>query len=144
MIEELSLWAAQDALLGALADQEALDRGGADEVALDLGFPADIAPEHVWIDGGARGSLTNELTGTNPSDEQFRIKVFCFVQSAEGYDAARDRLKTLATAVEAALASDDFAAAVDSWTIPGFTLDSGTDGSNRQLCLELTVECRCW
>lgn len=144
MIEELSLWSAQDALLEALADQEALDRGGADEVALDLGFPTDIQPEHVWIDGGANGALTNELTDTVPSDETFRFKVFVFVQSAEDYAGARDRLKTLATAVEAALASSTFAAVVPSWGIPEYRLDAGTDGSNRQVCLELTVECRCW
>lgn len=144
MIAELHLWAAQDALLAALGDQEAYDAGGESEVALDLGFPSEIQPEHVWIEGGADGALTNELTGSQPSDETFRIKLFIFVSAANDYAAVRDRLKTLATAAEAALASSAFAAAVPSWSIPTYRLDAGTDGSNRQLCLELSVECRCW
>jgi hypothetical protein len=143
MIDELNLWAAQDALLAALREQVAFDVGGAGEVALGLGFPAEIQPEHVWIDGTAEGKLSAELTGSRPSNETFQTKLFVFVQ-ADDYVATRDRLKTLATACEAALASATFGAVVDSWSVPRYRLDAGTDGSNRQLCLELAVECSCW
>ena len=143
MIDELHLWAAQDALLAALKDQAAFDVGGAGEVALDLGFPAEIQTEHVWIDGEAEGKLSAELTGPRPSDEAFQTKLFVFVQ-ADDYVTTRDRLKALATACEAALASQVFGAVVDSWSIPHYRLGAGTDGSNRQLCLELAVECSCW
>lgn len=143
MIDELGLWAAQDALLAALRAQAAFDVGGAGEVALDLGFPAEIQTEHVWIDGEAEGKLSAELTGPKPSDETFQTKLFVFVQ-ADDYVTTRDRVKVLATACEAALASAGFAAVVDAWSIPRYRLDAGTDGTNRQLCLELTVECSCW
>ena len=129
MIEELGLWAAQDALMVALAAQPALDRGGADEVALDLGFPAAIEPKHVWLEGGADGKLTNELTGTKPSDETFTFSVFVYAQAGDDYAAVRDTVKTLARAVEDALASDTFAAAVPAWSIPEYRADAGTDGS---------------
>ena len=144
MIDELHLWAAQDALLAELAVQPALDRGGEDEVALDLGFPTSIRPQHVWIDGGANGTLSAELTGSRPSDETFRFKVIVFVQAAADYADVRDSLKTLAGAVEDALASDGFAAVVPSWSIPTWTLDSGTEDAKRSLALDLDVECRCW
>jgi hypothetical protein len=143
MIDELTLWAAQDALLAALREQEAFDVGGAAEVAIGLGFPAEIQPEHVWIDGEAEGKVTFELTGSRPSDETFQTKLFCYVQAGD-YDEARDRLKALTTACETALASATFGAVIESWSIPRYRLDAGTDGSNRQLCLELTVECSCW
>ncbi len=144
MIDELHLWAAQDALAGgARATQEAFDVGGAGEVAIDLGFPADIQPAHVWIDGEAEGKLAAELTGAEPSRRDLPVKLFVFVQAGD-YVEARDRVKALAAACEAALASAAFAAVVDSWSIPRYRLDAGTDGSNRQLCLELTVECSCW
>lgn len=143
MIDELSLWAAQDALLAALKEQEALDVGGADEVALDLGFPTEIQTEHVWIDGEAEGTLSFELTGSKPSDETFQFKLFVFVQEGD-YVTTRNRVKALGTACEAALASQTFGAVVDSWRIPQYRLGAGTDGSNRQLCLELTVGCSCW
>ncbi len=144
MIAELNLWAAQDALLTALGAKEALDRGGAAEVALDIGFPVNVRPEHVWIAGEADGALESELTARGPSRETFRLDVFVFVAAAEEYAVLRDRLKTLATAVEGALASDGFAAVVPSWSVTQYRLEEGTDGTNRQLCLELTVECRCW
>jgi len=143
MIDELHLWAAQDALLAALKGQAAFDVGGAGEVALGLGFPTEIQTEHVWIDGEAEGKLSAELTGTKPSDETFQVKLFVFVQEGD-YVTTRDRLKTLASACEAALASQAFGAAVDSWSIPRYRLGAGTDGSSRQLCLELAVECSCW
>jgi hypothetical protein len=143
MIDELNLWAAQDALLAALKGQAAFDVGGAAEVALDLGFPAEIQAEHVWIDGEAEGKLSAELTGPRPSDETFQTKLFVFVQAGD-YVTTRDRVKVLATACEAALASATFGAVVDSWSIPRYRLGAGTDGSNRQLCLELAVECSCW
>jgi hypothetical protein len=144
MIEELNLWAAQDALMVALASQPALDRGGAGEVALDLGFPARIEPKHIWLDGGADGRVTNELSGTKPSDEAFTFSVFVYVQAGEDYATIRDTLKALARAVEDALGSATFAAAVPAWSITQYLLDAGTDGTNRQLALELKVECRCW
>jgi hypothetical protein len=143
MIDELNLWAAQDALLAALKGQAAFDVGGAGEVALDLGFPTDIQTEHVWVDGEAEGKLTAELTGPKPSDETFQTKLFVYVQAGD-YAETRDRVKALATACAAALASQVFGTVVDSWSIPRYRLDAGTDGSNRQLCLELTVECSCW
>lgn len=143
MSDDLNLWTSQDALLTALREQEAFDVGGAGEVALDLGFPAEIQPEHVWIGGDAEGKLSAELTGPKPSDETFQTKLFVFVQ-ADDYVTTRDRLKTLTTACVAALASDTFGAAVDSWSVPRYRLEAGTDGSNRQLCLELAVECSCW
>jgi hypothetical protein len=143
MIDELRLWDAQDALLTALREQAAFDVGGAGEVALGLGFPTEIQTEHVWVDGEAEGKLSAELTGAKPSDESFQFKLFVFAQ-ADDYVTTRDRVKVLARACEAALASSTFAAAVDSWSIPRYRLGAGTDGSNRQLCLELTVECSCW
>lgn len=143
MTGELRLWAAQDALLAALKDQAAFDVGGAGEVAVDLGFPAEVQPAHVWIDGGAEGKATSELTGPKPSDETIQVKLFCFAQ-ADDYVTTRDRVKALTAACFAALASATFGAAVDSWNIPRYRLDAGTDGSNRQLCLEFTVECSCW
>ena len=143
MIDELHLWAAQDALLAALREQAAFDVGGAAEVALGLGFPTEIQTEHVWIDCEAEGKLSAELTGAKPSDESFQFKLFVFVQ-ADDYVTTRDRVKALTAACFAALASATFGAAVDSWNIPRYRLDAGTDGSNRQLCLELTVECSCW
>lgn len=143
MIDELRLWAAQDALLAALEGQAAFDVGGAGEVALDLGFPAEIQTEHAWIDGEAEGKLSAELTGPGPSDETFQVKLFVFVQAGD-YAETRDRLKVLARACEAALASPAFGTVVGSWSIPRYRLGAGTDGTNRQLCLELTVECSCW
>jgi len=143
MIEELGLWAAQDALLAALRAQAAFDVGGAAEVALGLGFPAEIQTEHVWIDGQAEGKLSAELTGAKPSNETFQVKLFVFA-SAGDYATTRDRVKALAAACEAALASAAFAIVVDVWNISRYRLDAGTDGTNRQLCLELTVECSCW
>ena len=113
-------------------------------MALDLGFPAEIQPEHVWIDGDAEGKLSAELTGPKPSDETFQTKLFVFVQ-ADDYVTTRDRLKTLATACEAALASDRPSAPSSTRGASRATGSSaGTDGSNRQLCLELAVECSCW
>ena len=141
LIENLSLWAAQDALMVALAAQEVLQTA---EVAIDLGFPVNIERDHVWIEGGATGRLDNELSGGSPTDETFRFSLFVFTQRAEEYVEVRDRLVTFAGAVGSALASATFAAAVPSWTIGAYTLDAGTDGTNRQLCLELVVECKCW
>jgi hypothetical protein len=143
VIEQLNLWAAQDALLDALKDQAAFDVDGAGEVALGLGFPAEIQPEHVWIGGEAEGDLEAELTGPRPSAEIFRMPLFIFVQAAD-YEEARSRVKTLAAACESALETATFTAVVPSWRIPRYRLDAGTDGSNIQLCLELPVECRCW
>jgi len=143
VICELNLWAVQDALLAALRAQPAFEVGGAGEVALELGFPAEIQPEHVWIDGGAEGRLESELTGPGPSRETFQVKLFVFA-SADDYVTTRGRVQALATACEAALASPGFAALVAAWSIPRYRLEAGTDGTNRQLCLELTVECSCW
>lgn len=143
MISELSIWAAQDALMELLAEHEALDVGGAAEVALDLGFPAAIAEQHVWLMGDVDGSLTFDLTGTKPSEDTFRFKVFCFA-TADDYEAVREKVKALATAVEDCLSSEDFAEVVPAWSVPTYRAESGTDGSRRQLCLEFTVECRCW
>jgi len=139
MIDELNLWAAQDALLAALAEQEDLD-----DVTQSLGFPPNVEPDHVIIIGEADGSLTFELSGSEPSAETFRMDVVIYTQLAEDYAAVRDRLKGFAAAVERALASDGFAAVVPAWSIPTYRLEAGTDGSNRQLLLQLTVECRCW
>lgn len=144
MIEELGLWAAQDAIVAAVKAQEAFDAGGAHEVPVDLGFPADVQPEHFWLEGGAEGSLTNELTGTTPSDETDRIKAFLYVQSPGDYVDVRDRLRALARAFEDAMRSDAVAVVVPSWSIPNYALDAGTDGTNRQLVLELTLELRSW
>ena len=129
---------------GALEAQPALDRGGENEVALDLGFPANLQPLHVWIDGGATGKLTCELTNARPSDETFTIKVFVFVWAGGAYVDLRDTLKTLARAVEDALSSDGFTAVVPSWSIPTFSLDAGTEDAKRSLALALSVECQCW
>ena len=140
MIEDLSLWNAQDALLTALVAQPGLAG-----VPCEIGFPANIQPDHVWIDGAASGSLDSSLSGaTSPSDETFRLTVVVFTQLADEYAAVRDRLKGFVSAVEDALASATFAAAVPSWSVPAYNLDAGTDGTHRQLSLELIVECRCW
>jgi hypothetical protein len=144
MIDELNLWAAQDALLAALAEQAAFDIGGAGEVAIDLGFPRALQPRHVWIDGGATGRLTAELTAAKPSDESFTLSVFILVVTGDTYADARTSLIPLAKAVEDALASERFAAVVPAWSIPSYTVDSGTDGTNYQVALKLDVECRCW
>jgi len=140
MIEELNLWAAQDALLAALGEQPGLAG-----VPCEIGFPASIQPDHVWIDGAASGSLGNSLSGaTSPSDETFRLTVIVYTQRGDEYAAVRDRLKGFAGAVEDALASPTFAAVVPAWSVPAYNLDAGTDGTHRQLSLELIVECRCW
>jgi hypothetical protein len=141
MITDFNLWAAQDALLDALNDQAALQP---EAITVELGFPASIQPDHVWIGGEALGSLAWELSGPKPSAETFRLSVFVYVQRAEPYADVRTRLKTFAGAVEDALESAKFAAVVPAWSVPEYKLDAGTDGTNRQLCLELVVECRCW
>lgn len=143
MISELSIWAAQDALMELLVAHEALDHGGAAEVALDLGFPATIAEQHVWLMGDVDGSLTFDLTGAKPSEDVFRFKVFVFAV-ADDYLAVREKVIALAAAVEDCLSSEDFAAVVPVWSVPTYRGESGTDGTRRQLCLEFTVECRCW
>ena len=138
-VDGLALWAVQDALLAALKLEDSLiDKG------LGLGHPTDIEPEHVWIGGNARGSVTNELAGeTAPSDETLSFPVFIFAQ-ADDYLASRTKLKELGGAVERALASDGVKAVLPSWGCSDYELDSGTDGSNVQLCLQLTIEGQCW
>jgi hypothetical protein len=126
LIENFSLWAAQDALMVALAEQDDLS-----DVAQGLGFPVNIEIDHVWIEGGGRGKFDNELSGGTPTDEAFQFDVFVYTQLAEEYVDVRDRLKTFAAAVGRALASATFAAAVPSWTISDWELDAGTDGTNR-------------
>lgn len=143
MIEQLNLWEAQDALLAALRAEPAFNVGSADEVAVSLGFPAQIETEHVWIGGEVEGELEAEITGPRPSAETFRLHVFIFVQAPD-YEATRSRVQELAAACEAALSSDVFAAVVPARSIPHYRLEAGTDGSSSQLCLDLTVECRCW
>jgi hypothetical protein len=145
MIEELTLWQAQDTLLDALKALEVFDQGGPTEVTVDLGFPVNIMPNHVWLAGDAEGTLEAELSGeSQPSAETFRFSVFVFSQWAGTEAEAREHLKVYARGVEDALASEAFRAVVPSWMIPRFRLESGSDGTNRQLCLELVVECRCW
>lgn len=140
MIDELNLWAAQDALLTALEAQPSLA-----DVATGIGFPKNIQPDHVWIAGVASGSVVTELSGDQaPSDETFRLKVLVYAQRADDYTVVRDQIKYLVRAVVGALSSDAFAAVVPAWTISAYELDEGTDGQKRQLALELTVECRCW
>lgn len=139
MIEDLNLWAAQDALLAALAEQDDLD-----DVAQSLGFPKNVEPDHVIVTGEATGSLAFELTGAQPSAETFRLTVVVYTQRAEEYVEVRDRLKGFAAAVERALASAGFAAVVPAWSIPDYRLEAGSDGTNRQLSLAIVVECRCW
>ena len=141
MIEDLNVWAAQDALLAALLRQDSLK---ADEVACELGFPATIEADHVWISGEAAGSVAWELSGSKPSAETFRLSVFVFSAHAEPYADVRNRLVTFAPAVEDALEDAGFVAVVPAWSIPEYKLDAGTDGTKRQLCLEIKVECRCW
>lgn len=150
MTWQLRLWAAQDAILAAISAQAALDLGGADEVGLDLGLPVDLRPEHVWVDGGASGTLTSELSGadedggSSPSGETFELKVGVFVATSPDYLEVRARVQELSAAVIAALSSPGVAAAVDSWSVSRYELASGTDGSNRLLALELAVACQCW
>jgi hypothetical protein len=138
-IDSLKVWAAQDALLEALGDEDDLD-----EVAQGIGFPVNIAPQHVWISGDVPGSLSHELSGGNPSEETFLFTVVVYVQQADEYIAVRDSVKGLASAVVRALASSTFKAVVPSWTVPNYRLEEGTDGTHRQVSLSLTVECRCW
>ena len=139
MIEDLNLWAAQDALLAALAAQDDLDG-----VAQGIGFPVNIEPQHVWLTGEATGSLTQELTGDGPSAETFRLTVVVYVQAADDYATVRDTAKLLAGAVERALGSPTFTVVVPSWTVPDYRLEEGTDGKHRQVSLSFGVECRCW
>ena len=134
------LWAAQDALLAALDEQSALG-----EVAKGIGHPVAIEPDHVWITGRATGKVDSELSGaTAPGDEEFHLTVVIYTQLADEYTVVRDRLKGFATAVGAAMASAGVAAIVPAWTVADFTLDEGTDGTYRQLSLELTFACQCW
>lgn len=139
MIQDLILWDAQDALLDALDDQSALT-----EVPCELGYPVNIQPDHVWVGAQAAGAVAWELSGPRPSAETFRLGVFVYTQRAEPYDEVRDRLKKFAGAVEDALESAKFAAVVPAWSIVNYKLEAGTDGTHRQLCLEIDVECRCW
>ena len=139
MIEELSVWLAQDALLTALGLEDDLD-----DVAQGIGHPVNIEPKHVWITGEATGALAFELTGTKPSAETFRTTVVIFAQAADDYTVVRDVVKLLAAAVERALASATFGAVVPAWSIPDYRLEEGTDGKSRQVSLTLAVECRCW
>jgi hypothetical protein len=141
MITDFNLWAAQDALLDALNDQPALQP---EDITVELGFPASIQPDHVWIGGESSGAMSWELSGTKPSAEMFRLSVFVYTQRAEPYPDVRSRLRTFAAAVEDALESDKFAAVVPAWGVPEYKLDAGTDGTHRQLCLEIVVGCRCW
>ena len=138
-IASLRVWAAQDALLEALGDEDDLD-----DVAQGIGFPVNIEPQHVWITGEVTGSLSDELTGGNPSAETFRLTVVVYVQQADEYIAVRDTVKGLAGAVASALASNTFRAVVPAWTVPDYRLEEGTDGTYRQVSLSLAVECRCW
>lgn len=136
----LTLWDAQDALIAALADVEALA-----EITVDFGFPANLEPDHVWVDDAASGSRTTELSGdTEPSDETFRLAVFVFTSHALEAIEVRDKIKTLTAGVFVAMSCPAFAAVVPAWTLADYTLDAGTDGTNRQLALKLTFECRCW
>jgi hypothetical protein len=136
----LTLWDAQDALITALAEVEALAG-----VTVGFGFPANLEPDHVWIDDAASGSRTTELSGdTEPSDETFRLTVFIFTSHALEAIEVRDLLKALTAGVFTAMASAAFAAVVPAWTLADYTLDAGTDGTNRQLALKLTFECQCW
>ena len=136
----LALWDVQDALLTALAEVEAFA-----EVTVDFGFPTDLEPDHVWIDEAASGSRTTELSGdTEPSDETLRITVFAFTSHALEAIEVRDLLKALTAGVFAAMASATVAAVVPAWTLSDYTLDAGTDGTNRQLAIKLTFECQCW
>ena len=140
IVAALKLWAAQEALKVALAEQPELA-----DAATGLGHPVNVEPDHVWIAGGATGSLVTEMSGdTAPSDETFRLTVVVFTQLADEYDEVRDRLMGLAAGAEGALSSAGFAAVVPAWTIPDFRLEEGTDGTYRQMSLELIVECRCW
>lgn len=136
----LTLWDAQDALITAMAEVDDLA-----EVTVDFGFPANLEPDHVWIDDAASGSRTTELSGdTEPSDETFRLTVFVFTSHALEAIEVRDLLKVLTAGVFVAMSSPAFAAVVPAWTLADYTLDAGTDGTNRQLALELAFECRCW
>jgi hypothetical protein len=136
----LTLWDAQDALLTALGEVEALA-----EVTVDFGWPVNVEPDHVWIDDAASGSRDTELSGdTEPSDETLRLTVLIFTSHALEAIEVRNLLKTLTAGVFTALASATFAAVVPSWTLADYTLDAGTDGTNRQQALKLTVECQCW
>ena len=134
------MWAAQDAFLTALGEQAALG-----DVAKGIGHPVTIEPDHVWITGRVSGKVDAELSGsTAPGDEEFRLTVVVYTQLADEYTVVRDRLKGFADAVGAAMASPGVAAIVPAWTIPDYQLDEGTDGTYRQLALELTFACQCW
>lgn len=136
----LTLWDAQDALIAALEDVDAFA-----EVTVGFGFPANLEPDHVWIDGGATGSRTAEMSGdTEPSDETFRIRVCAFTSHALEAIEVRDKLKALTAGVFVAMSSAAVAAVVPAWTLADYMIDTGTDGTNRQLALALTFECRCW
>jgi len=139
VIEDLNLWAAQDALLSALGDEDDLL-----DVAQGIGHPVDIEPQHVWITGEATGALSQELSGGGPTAETFRLNVIVYAQAADDFTAVRDTIQLLAAAVERALGSEAFTAVVPAWDIPEYRLEEGTDGTNRQVALSLAVACRCW
>lgn len=136
----LTLPAAQDALFGELQDAEALAA-----VAVDLGFPTSIQPDHVWVHGAGDGATENELSGsTAPSAETFHVRVYCLASHGLPYAEVRDAVMVMASAVFAALDSSAFAQVAPAWKLSDYTFDEGTDGTNRQVALELVFECRAW
>ena len=134
-----NLWDAQDALVTALQAQQALA-----DAEIGLGFPRDVQRRHVWVAGRASGEQNEELSGVRGrADETLRLTVIVYAQSPE-YTEARDALASMAEGVIAALDSDGFAEVVPAWGLSQFNVDEGTDGTYRQLALEVVVECRCW
>ena len=134
-----SLWDVQDALVAALRAQEALAA-----VEVGLGFPKQVQPKHVWVAGRAGGEQSAELSGVRGrADETLRLTVIVYSQSPD-YVEARDALAAMADGVVGALGSDEFAEIVPAWGLAQFNVDEGTDGTHKQLALEVTVECRCW
>lgn len=141
-LENLALWAAQDALKSAL--RTTVEPLG---VTVDLGHPDTVQPEHVWISGDAEGTAEYMESGNAPSNEQFvlTVHILC-TYAAVDYADTRARLKQILAAVTAGLSSASFVPdAVDQARASRWQVDEGRNGEgHRQIGLSLEITCDKW
>jgi hypothetical protein len=107
--------------------------------------PANIQPEHVWINGEVTELRRNyRQSGVVAADEQYELLVHLLTERADpDYLVVRDRMQALTDAVCDALAADPTLGGLAKLVVVARAQVEETfkDESTRQMMTTLTVRC---
>jgi hypothetical protein len=133
----LSVFAVQDALL-------ALIQGALPGVTAGIS-PANIEPEHVWINGEVTDLTRNyRQSGIVATDERYDVLVHVLTERADpDYTVVRDRMQELTDAFCDAIAADPTLGGLAKLAVVsrGQIEETFKDDTTRQMMTTLTVTC---